>query len=39
LLLPRDCNKTLTGLAAAEPVVGAQHREVQRPQWLLSESS
>jgi hypothetical protein len=29
LLLPRDRHKTLTGLAAAEPVVGAQHREVQ----------
>jgi hypothetical protein len=39
LLLPRDRNKTLTGLAAAEPVVGAQHREVQRLQWFLSESS
>ena len=39
LLLPRDRNKTLTGLAAAEPVVGAQHREVQRLQWFLSEST
>src|SRR4029453_12215003 len=39
LLLPRDRNKTLTGLAAAEPVVGAQHREVQRLQWLPSEST
>jgi hypothetical protein len=39
LLLPRDRNKTLTGLAAAEPVVGAQHREVQRLQWFLSESA
>ena len=26
LLLPRERNKTLTGLAGAEPVVGAQHR-------------
>ena len=26
LLLPRDRNKTLTGLAGAEPIVGAQHR-------------
>ena len=26
LLLPRDRNKTLTGLAGAEPVIGAQHR-------------
>ena len=39
LLLPRDRNQTLTGLAAAEPVVGAQHREVQRLQWFLSEST
>jgi hypothetical protein len=29
----------MTGLAAAEPVVGAQHREVQRLQWFLSEST
>jgi hypothetical protein len=39
LLLPRDRNKTLTGLADAEPIVGAQHREVQRLQWFLSEST
>jgi SRSO17 transposase len=39
LLLPRDRNKTLTGLAGAEPVVGAQHREVQRLQWFLTEST
>jgi DDE superfamily endonuclease len=39
LLLPRDRNKTLTGLAGAEPISGAQHREVQRLQWFLSESS
>ena len=38
LLLPRDRNKTLTGLAGAEPITGAQHREVQRLQWFLSES-
>jgi hypothetical protein len=31
-LTPRDRNKTLTGLAGAEPVAGAQHREVQRLQ-------
>src|SRR4030095_12274621 len=37
LLLPRDRNKTLTGLAGAEPITGAQHREVQRLQWFLSE--
>ena len=39
LLLPRDRNKTLTGLAGAEPMAGAQHREVQRLQWFLSEST
>src|SRR5512132_2505319 len=39
LLLPRDRNKTLTGLAGAEPVGGAQHREVQRLQWFLAESA
>jgi SRSO17 transposase len=38
-LLPRDRNKTLTGLAGAEPITGAQHREVQRLQWFLSESA
>jgi DDE superfamily endonuclease len=38
LLLPRDRNKTLTGLAGAEPITGAQHRAVQRLQWFLSES-
>jgi DDE superfamily endonuclease len=39
LLLPRDRNKTLTALADAEPVVGAQHRQVQRLQWFVSEST
>ncbi len=39
LLLPRDRNKTLTGLAGAEPVAGAQHRAVQGLQWFLTESS
>ena len=38
LLLPRDCNKTLTALAGAEPVVGAQNAAVQRLQFFLSES-
>jgi DDE superfamily endonuclease len=38
LLLPRDRNKTLTGLAGAEPVVGAQHAAVQGLQFFLSES-
>jgi DDE superfamily endonuclease len=39
LLLPRDRSKTMTALAGAEPIVGAQHREVQRLQWFLSESA
>jgi SRSO17 transposase len=38
LLLPRDRNKTLTALAGAEPVVGAQHKAVQGLQWFLSEA-
>jgi hypothetical protein len=39
LLLPRDCNKTLTCLAGTEPMVGAQHAAVQRLQFFLSEST
>ena len=39
LLLPRDRNKTLTGLVGTEPVVGAQAAPVQRLQFFLSESS
>lgn len=39
LLAPRDRNKTLTCLAGAEPVVGAQHPAVQRLQYFLSEST
>src|SRR5690349_278623 len=38
LLAPRDRNKTLTALAGAEPVAGAQHPAVQRLQLFLSES-
>jgi hypothetical protein len=38
LLAPRERNKTLTALAGAEPVTGAQHRSVQRLQFFLSES-
>src|ERR687887_925955 len=38
LLLPRDRNKTLTALAGAEPVVGAQDPAVQRLQFFLSEA-
>jgi hypothetical protein len=39
LLLPRERNKTLTGLANSEPVVGAQEGRVQSLQWYLSEST
>src|SRR4051812_49808661 len=39
LLLPRDRNKTLTSLAGAEPVVGAQHAAVQGLQWFLTEAT
>jgi hypothetical protein len=38
LLAPRERNKTLTALAGAEPVTGAQHPAVQRLQFFLSES-
>jgi hypothetical protein len=38
LLAPRDRNKTLTCLAGAEPVAGAQHPAVQRLQFFLTES-
>jgi len=38
LLLPRDRNKTLTGLAGAEPIVEAQEAPVQRLQSFLFES-
>ncbi|MET7550848.1 transposase [Streptomyces sp. NPDC005500] len=37
--MPQDRNKTLTGLAGTEPVVGAQHPSVQRLQFFLSEST
>jgi SRSO17 transposase len=39
LLLPRDRNKTLTGLVGTEPVVGAQAAPAQRLQFFLSDSS
>jgi SRSO17 transposase len=39
LLLPAERNKTLTALANAEPVIGAQRPSVQRLQWFLSEST
>jgi len=39
LLLPRDRNKTLTALAGAEPILGAQHAAVQGLQWFVSEST
>ena len=38
LLLPMERNKTLTGLANTEPVVGAQDQQAQFLQWFLSES-
>src|SRR5215216_5696967 len=38
LLSPRERTKTLTALAGAEPVVGAQHPDVQRLQFFLSEA-
>jgi SRSO17 transposase len=38
LLLPRERNKTLTGLAGTEPDLGAQAPPAQRLQWFLSES-
>src|SRR4051794_31807343 len=38
LLLPTERNKTLTGLANTEPVVGAQNRHAQFLQWFLCES-
>ena len=37
-LAPPDRNKTLTALAGAEPVTGAQQPAVQRLQFFLSES-
>ena len=39
LLLPTERNKTLTALANAAPVVGAQAPAAQRLQWFLSEST
>src|SRR5918911_3683905 len=38
LLLPRDRNKTLTGLVGTEPVVGAQAAPAQALQYFLSEA-
>jgi hypothetical protein len=39
VLLPAERNKTLTALANAEPIVGAQQPRVQSLQWFLSEST
>jgi SRSO17 transposase len=39
LLLPRDRNRTLTALAGAEPILGAQSAAVQRLQFFLSKSA
>ena len=38
LLLPAERNKTLTGLANTEPVMGAQEPRAHALQWFLSES-
>ena len=38
LLLPRERNKTLTGLAGTEPDLGAHAPPAQRLQWFLSAS-
>ncbi|MEU7258556.1 transposase [Streptomyces rimosus] len=38
LLAPQERDKTLTCLAGAEPVAGAQHPAVRRLQFFLSES-
>src|SRR5437879_11066242 len=37
LLAPRDRNKTLTAVAGAEPVTGAEHPAVLRVRVFLSE--
>src|SRR5918911_536633 len=39
LLLPRERNKTLTGLAGTEPDIGAQAPPAQRLQRFLSEAA
>ena len=39
LLMPRDRQKTLTGLVGVEPVVGAQAASAQRLQFFVSEST
>jgi SRSO17 transposase len=37
-LLPKERNKTVTAIAGAESIVGAQDSDVQQMQFLLSES-
>jgi SRSO17 transposase len=39
LLLPRDRNKTITGVAGAAPTTQAQAAPVQSLQFFLSEST
>jgi len=39
LLLPAERNKTLTALANAEPIIGAQNASARSLQWFLSEST
>jgi SRSO17 transposase len=38
MLLPAERNKTLSALANAEAVAGAQRKEAQSLRWFLSES-
>ncbi len=39
MLRPAERNKTLTGLANPEPVVGAPHARAQGRQWFLRGST
>ena len=39
LLLPRDRNKTITGVVGSEPITGAHDADVQRLQFFISEST
>jgi SRSO17 transposase len=38
LLLPRERNKTITGIVGSEPDIGAQDADVQQMQYFLTES-
>ena len=39
LLLPTERHKTLTALATAEPIIGAQDPAVRALQWFISAST